>query len=208
MGEKFKLKLTPHNLSNQVIFSGKGDVEVDGNVNCRGNELNIILLIKGKAEKLVSQVIEEIFHRIEEHVREIDVEKEKQKMLEKLVVPEEVKEACVEKMITAGLEVDDELSNFIPIEYRPKITLAKNIISTDTQDPTVLDLTMYKENVGIRIIRESTHVDIVRINDKVGIYYIDYKTNTRLMGKEALEKIKEEICGVKKPVTVMVVGLE
>lgn len=115
--------------------------------------------------------------------------------------------SCVEKLFTAGLTLDEELSRMIPIDYHYRARFGR-LVEDGRADPFATDLTAYRDGYVVRFVAGDHFIESVRVDGRAGIYYRNDSTGETLTGSEALARAEEALCKSSARATYVVIKIE
>ena len=101
--------------------------------------------------------------------------------------------SCVEKLLTTGPPLDEELSRMIPVDYHYRARFGR-LVADGRVDPPTTGLTAYRDGYVVRFVAGDHFIESLRVNGHAGIYYRNDSTGEGLTGSEALARAEEALC--------------
>ena len=226
---RIKVKAETEKAPELINIRTKGALEITLTVECASeNELIVTLIVGGKAEHYIDEKkVKEIADKI------ADLIASRSPPAPKPTPPPPVAAAaaaaataakaakamtapmtgtsmsdCVERLITAGLRLDEILSKQIPSIYHPHASASGVLVAEGRGNSRALDLREYKDGYDIRLTSGNIFIEIVRLGGRVGVYYNDYNTGEELTGSAAIRRIEETICKEERPLTYLVLKMQ
>ncbi len=115
---------------------------------------------------------------------------------------------CIERLVTAGLPVDEELSRRIKEYIHAEASVSGRLVDEGTGPQEEIDLSKYSDGYDVRIIEGYNFVESVRWRGRVGVYYRNEAGRIEAFGEEAVRHARGTVCRRGVRVTYLVLRLE
>ncbi len=232
--KRLKVRIEASREEGRLALRGRGALNMDLLLECRDDELIATIAVVGKGERYVTaeklrEAITSIVELIEERApRPVaplapPARVEEARPAEARPTPVAVEArpveaeasraeaeakplTCVDRLATAGLDVDEELSRMVR-SYHLQASLRGSLVEDGRSSSLRLDLSKYREGFNVRVVAPGFYLETVRVNGRVGVYVRDEEAGVEAYGSKALELVEDRLCSEDKTVTYMVIRL-
>ena len=193
-----------------LVVRGKGGLTLELTIRCNDDEAAVAAAVY-KGEKYVDRRrLEGVVSTLLEKMKRLAPRPREQPTL---VRPSAARQArggggrreCIERLITAGLAVDEELSRRIPREIHAHANVAGRVVEEGEAPTDLLDLSMYRDGFDVRIAWSDRLLETYRGGGRVGVYL--RAPGAERYGRDAVEEAADELCGGRIRVFYMVLRL-